>query len=314
VRRLGAALLLAALATPALAQTPRLDELLAQAEAAASAGRSAEAEQLLRAAATRFSSVRALLRLGRLQAARKNAKAALAAVDEARTLAPNSEEVLSTYAQLALAMRAPAPAIRALEPLTRLCPEVAQHHYLLGVALLQAGDMASAVDALQQARALESDRPLTLVALGLALNNRKLYAEARDALARALDLDPANVEALAAAAEAEEGLGEMTAAEEHAQRALAQAPGHATANLVVGMLRMKQDRYADARDALLRAQAGDPDAPKTLYLLSLAYARLGDETASQTYREAYQKQLRATEERVERIRKEGGFAAADSRQ
>jgi tetratricopeptide (TPR) repeat protein len=274
----------------------------------------AEAEQLLRSAATRFSSVRALLRLGRLYAARKDPQSALAALDQARGLAPNSEEVLSTYAQLALAMRAPVPAMRALEPLTRLVPEVAQHHYLLGVALLQAGDTAGAADALQQARALEPDRPLTLVALGLALNNRKLYAEARDALARALELDPANVEALAAAAESEEGLGELAAAEEHAQRALAQSPGHATANLVVGMLRLKQDRYADARDALLRAQAGEPDAPKTLYLLSLAYARLGDETASQTYREAYQKQLRATEERVQNIRKETGLAGAEPRQ
>jgi len=335
VKRAPAALALLALAaSPAGAQTgtrgpgvarkrgpatareaaPSLDALLAQAQAAAEGGRTEEAARLLRTAAERFSSVRALLQLGHLQAAQKDAKGALASLAQARALAPNSEDVLSTYAQLALAVRAPAPAIGALEPLTRMCPSVGRHHYLLGVALMQAGAIASSVDALRQARALEPDRPLTLVALGLALNNRKLYAEAREVLLRALELEPANVEGLAALAESEEGQGELAAAEEHARRALDQAEANPTANLVMGMLRMKQERHADARDALLRALAADPESPKALYLLSLVYARLGEETASETYRAAYQKQLRVVEERVERIRREGGLAGGGERQ
>jgi tetratricopeptide (TPR) repeat protein len=171
--------------------------------------------------------------------------------------------------------------------------------------------MAAAADALEQSEKLEPDRPVTLVALGLALNNRKMYDEARARLRRALELDPASVEALAALAEAEEAQGEMGPAEEHAQRALAQQAGHATANRAVGLLRMKQGRQAEARDALLRALAADADAPRTLYLLSLVYARLGEATASEAYREAYETQLRSAEQRIEAIRRESGLAGGE---
>src|SRR4029079_6993914 len=90
----------------------------------------------------------------------------------ARALAPNAEDVLSASAQVALAVRAPVPAILALEPLTRMCPSVAQYPYLLGVALMQAGDTLAAVDPLQAAERLEPDRALTLVALGLGPHGR----------------------------------------------------------------------------------------------------------------------------------------------
>ena len=100
------------------------------------------------------------------------------------------------------------------------------------------------------------------------------------------------MEAVAALAEAEDGLGELADAEAHAQRALAAATGHPTANLVMGMVRMKQERYAEARDALERAVAGDPGSPKAQYQLSLAYARLGDEASARRHVELYQRSWR----------------------
>ena len=45
------------------------------------------------------------------------------------------------------------------------------------------------------------------------------YDAARTVLERALALEPDNVEALAALAEAEDGRGDLAAAEDHAQRA-----------------------------------------------------------------------------------------------
>ena len=65
-----------------------------------------------------------------------------------------------------------------------------EYHYLLGVALMQAGDMPSAVFALQDALALEPNRAVTLVALGLAFNSQKLYAEAKAPLLRSLEIEP----------------------------------------------------------------------------------------------------------------------------
>ena len=102
-----------------------------------------------------------------------------------------------------------------------MCPTVAQYHYLLGVALMQAGDVPARRPPCARPTALEPNRPFTLIALGLVLNSLKLYGEAKPSLVRSLELEPDNVEALAALAESEDGLGELEAAETHAQRVLA---------------------------------------------------------------------------------------------
>ena len=225
--------------------------------------------------------------LARLQTRQKDGPGALSSLEKARALAPNSEEVLNAYAQVSLAARAPVPALQVLEPLARMCPTVAQYHYMLGVALMQAGDVQASTAPLREADRLEPNRPFTLIALGLVLNTQKHYGEAKPYLVRSLDLEPDNVEAVAALAEAEDGLGELEAAEEHAQRALARAPDHATANLVLGMVRMKQERYAEARDALEKALRADPASPKAQYQLSLACSRRGDEAQAKKHLDLY---------------------------
>ena len=170
--------------------------------------------------------------------------------------------MLSAYAQLSLAAKQPMPAMVTLQALTRLCPSVAQYHYLLGVGLMAIGDMPGAVDALTEADRLEPDRALTLLALGLALNNRKHFADAKTVLVRSLDLQPDSIEAVAALAEAEAGLGDFDAAARHAQRALERAPASATANLVMGLVLIERRTTQTRSDALLKAVAADPDSPK----------------------------------------------------
>ena len=162
--------------------------LLAVAAPAAAQGKAAPRRAARPAQAHK--SVKALLQLAKLQAAQKDAPGALASLRRALELAPNSEEALTTYAQISLGVRTPLPAILALEPLTRMCPTVAQYPYLLGVAYMQAGDMPAAAEVLREAEQLEPNRVLTLVALGLALNHRKLYAEARPLLLRGLEIEP----------------------------------------------------------------------------------------------------------------------------
>jgi tetratricopeptide (TPR) repeat protein len=85
----------------------------------------------------------------------------------------------------------------------------------------------------------------------------------------------------------------------YAARALAER--RPTANLVLGLVRMKQERYAEAREALERAVAGDPGSPKAHYQLSLACARLGDEAGARKHVELYQAKLKEIEERVNQI-------------
>jgi tetratricopeptide (TPR) repeat protein len=282
--------------------------LLNGAAAALAAGQREEAKRLLRTAADRFQSVQALLQLSRLQSGDGDAAGALESLRKARTLAPNAEDVLSAFAQVSLAARMPVAAIVTLESLTRLCPTVAQYHYLLGVALMSAGDSLASIDALKKADALDADRPLTLIALGLAFNNQKLYGDARQALARAVELDADNVEAIAALAEAEAGLGEFAPAETHAARVLAKAPAHATANLVIGLVRMAQQRYPEARDAFITAATVEPKSPKPEYQLSLVYARLGDTASAERHVERYRQKLRDMEATVKALH-DTGFGA-----
>jgi len=290
---------------PRAADPAERDRLLERAAAELQAGRRGEAKKLLASAAQRHTSVKALMQLARVQSSEGDAVAALATLDRARALAPDADEVLGAIAQVSLAARRPVQAILALEPLTRLSPWVAQHHYLLGVALMQAGDLPAAVDALQEADRLEPTHTVTSIALAIALNNRKIFGDAKAALLPVLEREPDNVEALAALAEAEEGLGELDAADTHAARALTAAPNHPTANLVVGMVLMKRDRYQEARTALERAAAADADSPKVYYQLSLACARLGDNEGSARNRSIYQQKLRAAETRLGELRRAG---------
>ena len=302
-----------AAAQPPKATVPGRAVLLQQAADAERAGRFADALRLLRLAAQTHASVQAYLELAKLQTRMQQPAEALATLTRARELAPNAEEVLSAYAQLALTLKQPMPAVLTLQPLTRMCPSVAQYHYMLGVGLMAIGDMPGAVDALVDADRLEPDRALVLLALGLALNNRKQYAEAKAALIRSVDLQPESVEAVAALAEAEVGLGEFEAASQHARGSLARAPGGATANLVMGLVLTELRRYAEARDALLKVVAGDPDSPKAAYQLSLVYARLGDEASSQRYLEVYRANLKAVEERIKTLRAGGSLNEAKVR-
>jgi tetratricopeptide (TPR) repeat protein len=284
------------------ASIPERSELLKRAADARQSGRRDEAIRLLRLAGERYQSVQAYLDLARLQSAGGEPAAAMDSVTKARAIAPNSEDVLSAYAQLALATKQPLPAALTLESLTRLYPTDPQYHYLLGVSLMGIGDMPSASEELAESNRLEPDRPLTLLALGIVLNNRKLFSEARTLLTQSLELQPDSVDAAAALAEAEAGVGNLDEASKHAERALKRAPDHATANLVLGMIFMERRNYPEARDTLLKAAAADPASPKSAYQLSLVFARLGDEERSRQYVEIYRERVRAFEEKLKVLR------------
>jgi len=256
-------------------------------------------------AGERDHSVRALMQLARLSAEDGDAKNAVAALRSALAIAPNSEDVLAAFAELSLTIHAPVQAILTLESLTRMCPTEPRYAYQLGVGLMMAGDMPAAIDALRNANTLEPDRALTLLALGLAYNNQKLYTDARPMLRRALDLDPQSLETLAALAEAEAGSGDLESAERDATRARTRAADNATANFVIGMVRMAQQRYPEARDALLTAAASDPTSPKPEYQLSLVYARLGDQASADQHLARYREKLRALEAAIDALHTRG---------
>lgn len=270
------------------------EELLAEALAGGP-----EVGAKLRSAANRVQSVRTLLLLAHAQAGMHDGAGAVASLAAARQLAPNSEDVLSAQAQLALAMHNPQNALAPLDLLTRMHSAVAQYHYFYGISLLQLADSEDAAEELLQADRLEPDQTLTMVALGVAMNGRKQYEEARRYLERGLEREAQNVDVLAALAEAEEGSGQLGEAEAHARRALAISSGDPNANLVLGMLLLRQEHFPEARAALEKAVASDPSSSKAHYQLSLACARVGDEEAAQREQRLYAEARRAFEKRAQ---------------
>jgi Tfp pilus assembly protein PilF len=71
---------------------------------------------------------------------------------------------------------------------------------------------------------------------------------------------------------------------------------------------MKQDRYAEARDALRKAVASDPCSTKAQYQLSLAYARLDDPVSAEKHLALYRRCTAEADSRVEQVRALTGFS------
>jgi tetratricopeptide (TPR) repeat protein len=295
-------------AAPAASSSAPADRqaLLEHARLLHSQKRDVEAMAELRRAAQEFQSVQALLLLARLQAEQKNAAGALASLKQARAWAPNSEEVLNAYAEGLSASATPDAAIPMLDALVRLCPTVGAYHQRLGVALLRAGDAEAAVAALQEAERLAPDQAPTLVALGRALARRGLYADAKPLMVRAVSLTPDDLDAVAALADVEAGLGEMKDAEEHARRVLARAAGHPTANAAWAAVLMKQEHYAEARDALQKAAAADPAGDYEV-ALGRACTGLHDSAGAEAHAALHRQKAKAADARVQRLRRETSF-------
>jgi len=269
-------------------------------------GHTDSADQQLQSLATDFKSVKSLLKLVQLRIAEDDTDAALNYLDQARQLAPNSEEILSTYARIYLRLHSPMPAIMVLEPLVRMHPKEPDYSYLLGVARMQLADLSGAAEVLVQSLQLAPDRPLTLIAYGLVLNKQNEFIKAEEALEHAIELVPDNLEAIAAMAEAKVGLDELDTGMKFAQRVLASQPTHTTANLAMGVALMKKKQWSDAVTYLEAVSKADPDEAKAHYQLSLAYARLGDREHSKAERLLFQQAQDNVEENLAELQRRTG--------
>ena len=234
-------------------------------------------------------SVRALIERSAVAADQRNLKRALEFAQRAVAAAPSSEEVLAVHTRRALAARIPSTATRSVEPLARMHPDVAEYKYLLGMVWTQLRNPGEAAEALLAAVALDPDLEEAFVPLGLALNHERRYDDARMYLERYLEAHPEDLEAMTALAEAEERLGDTASAETRVAAVLKRDAENPSAHLVAAMLHMRGQRFAEARTALERAVAADPQLAKAHYQLSQACIRLGDRACAEKHLEIYRR-------------------------
>lgn len=256
--------------------------------------RLAAANRQLRNVSRQFASTRATLELAEIAMRLRNRKLALDYAERARRLSPNSEEVLATHVRAALTAKIPSTATQSVEPLARMHPTVAEYQMLLGRVWIELGNPGEGVEPLLRAVELDPQYSPAFLPLGLALNHERRYDEARTFLTRHLVSHPEDLDALAALAEAEERLGDLGAAEARARGVLDHDANHGTAHLVIGMLHMRQERFAEARAAFEKSVEGGANI-KAHYQLSLACARLGDRAAAEHHLEVYREAQKGVE-------------------
>ena len=158
--------------------------------------------------------------------------------------------------------------------------------YNLGVALLQQGADAAAVDHLEAAARLDPQNPLTLSALGSALAELGRKPEAIQTFERLLTIDPDDADAKARLAElkrppvspavraaAAMRAGDFATAEAAYREYLAGGPNNAAVHYNLGLAISQQRRYAEAEVSMRNAVRLKPDSATNLSGLGMVLAR-----------------------------------------
>ena len=243
------------------------------------------------AAAGDRGSVQRLLELARVQTQRREPRRALADARGARALAPNSEEVLSAFARVALRPRRRCPRSSRWSR-SRACARRSEYHYLLGVAPPAGGRPDGRRGrAAGRAQRLEPDRPRTLVALGLALNS----ASATPRRSRCSTAPRAGARRRRGARRPGRGGGRAAASSPRPRttRGARSAPAGPARNRQPGARPGAHEAGALRGGARPTGEGcpRDPTSPKAYYQLSLAVRALGDEARSARHRAVYQQKL-----------------------
>jgi Tfp pilus assembly protein PilF len=143
------------------------------------------------------------------------------------------------------------------------------------VRLAASGDHEQAIACLR--KALRHTPRSSILWFNLALSYRALgrMTGAREALFKALEINPLDVDSLDTLAVILRESGEDTAAEELYRRALDLAPGNGRIWNNFGVLCFTEARYEEAREAFEKAVALVPDFDDALYNLRDTYEELG---------------------------------------
>lgn len=161
----------------------------------------------------------------------------------------------------------------------------------LALAMFYAGQYREAADALDRLLKQEpfADRGDLLAALGECQLQLGLYREARSTLETATQRDSGSPNVWLSHAKAALQLDDLRRAEISLRKSLALAPNHSEAHLLLGYMRLRQDRLAEALPAFRKAAALDETDTVSLCMIGYALERLGKPDQALQY---YSKALR----------------------
>jgi len=253
-----------------------LEALLGEAKALEASSPQAQLAELLELEADildRLGRTQEALRLrGRGQALRTAAQAAPGTV-----VVPL--ELIRQARQYLVAER-PQDAIALLQGVLDALPSCTPAFEVLAQAYVDAGMFEEAYSALQTA-IMANEKPELLLALGELELARKRLTAARDAFRRAVNLDPANDRALAAAGLLAASMEDYASAKEFLDRAIKANGTLFEARVVRAQLALLEKDPQEAANQLLRALQVRPQDPWASGWLGVAYLAVGDVAAAQ---------------------------------
>lgn len=156
-----------------------------------------------------------------------------------------------------------------------------------GVRQSQAEYLApAALDVARRAIAQDPNDVRAQIALGIAYEANGEYEKARAVYQKILSADPANVEVLTQLAHSYDFAGGLLQAEDGYRKALSKNPNANEANLGLGHVLIRQERYQAALPYLIKASSVSNKVrikSESLYLLGYAKFQLNDLDAAQEY-------------------------------
>ena len=168
-----------------------------------------------------------------------------------------------------------------------------EDRYLAATILLQENEYEAALPIFEEYVGQHPGDATALLGLGMLYLNQALYAEARTALERALQIKPNLLEA-------EYNLGQVAMKQDrgqeaiqHLQRAVQQQPQHAAAWFDLGTLYLESGDLNQAEHALRQSLAADPNRPKAEYNLGLVLNKAGKQQEAREHMQRYQQLLKA---------------------
>ena len=185
-----------------------------------------------------------------------------------------------------------------LQEVTRLAPENAVYWNALGAAMQSKMEkFAEAEDALRRAVTLQPENAVYIRDLADLQAKRKKPREAEENYRKALAADPENREAQFGLGrllvESNQTLAHLTEAEDLLENVAAADPSHAGAMFDLGRLALRQNRPADAVRWLEAAVALSPRNQYAHFQLARAYQQTGDTKRAAQVRAAFEERSRA---------------------
>jgi tetratricopeptide (TPR) repeat protein len=217
-----------------------------------------------------------LLELARIAHLCHDLEGSLGYLAHARDLTPNDARVHFLFGLVTVEMELPIEARKSLEKALALDPQNPDYIYAMGAVLLSSGNANGAIPYFKKYVAAQPNNPRGHFALGAAYFDALDYDRCRSQMLGIAN-DPKT------AAGAAYFLGRVARVEEnydeaatYLERAVKLLPSLAAGYTELAHVREQQDRFAEARQAIDRALALDPDSFQANAVLLAIYQRTHD--------------------------------------